>query len=98
MSSHLCNRRKGGPATRTPEEIATIIDQFLDGTCGKWDWDDLCSIKIEDPDLDQVRVLCSSTCFVYPPTEKGFYCSSQGREYLRELSRKLREGQNPVGF
>ena len=58
-------------------------------------WDDLCSLRIEDPDLDHVRVLCSNACFVYPPTEKGHYCSSQGREYLRELARKLREGQRP---
>ncbi|MGO9209099.1 MAG: hypothetical protein ACLPXM_20945 [Terriglobales bacterium] len=81
---------------RTGEEIAKIIDGFLDGTCGKWDWDDLCSIKIEDPELDHVRVLCSSACFTYPPTERGHYCSSQGREYLRELARKLSEGQRPV--
>jgi hypothetical protein len=87
-----------GSITRTPEEIATIIDRFLDGTGGNWDWDDLCSIKIEDPDLDHVRVLCSSACSVYPPTEKGHYCSPQGREYLRELARRLREGQLPAGF
>lgn len=84
--------------TRTREEIATIIERFLDGTGGKWDWDDLCSVKIEDPDLDHVRVLCSSTCITYPPTEKGHYCSSQGREYLRGLAQRLREGQRPAGF
>ena len=83
---------------RTPEEIAKIIDEFLDGTCGKWDWDDLCSIEIEDPELDRARLLCSTVCFVYPPTESGHYRSSEGREYLRELALRLRRGQPPVDF
>lgn len=87
-----------GGITRTPEEIATIIDHFLDGTGGRWDWDDLCSVKIEDPDLDRVRVLCSSTSSRYPPTENGHYCSSQGRTYLRELAGKLREGERSIGW
>ena len=80
---------------RTKREVAETIERFLDGTCGKWDWDDLCSITIEDPDLDHVRVLCSSACFTFPPTEKGHYCSAAGREYLRELARQLRQGNTP---
>lgn len=67
-----------------------MIEAFLDGTGGKWDWDDLCSIKIEDPELDHVRDLCSSACFTFPPTEKGHYCSAAGHEYLRQLVRELR--------
>jgi hypothetical protein len=80
-----------GAIKRTKEEVARIIESFLDGTCGDWDWDDLCSIKIEDPELDHLRVLCSSACFTYPPTEKGHYCSPEGREYLRHLARSLRQ-------
>jgi hypothetical protein len=79
--------------SRTPEEIATIIESFLDGNCGKWDWDDLCSLTISDANLDHVRVLCSSACFNFPPTEKGHFCSSEGRAYLREIARTLREGR-----
>jgi hypothetical protein len=85
-----------GCIKRTAEEISKTIDDFLDGTGGEWDWDDLCSIAIEAPELDHVRVLCSSTCFIYPPTEKGHYCSPEGRAYLRELARKLRDGERPV--
>ena len=80
-----------GGIRRTREEIADIIVRFLDGTCGQWSWDDLCSIKIEDPELDRIRVLCSSACFVYPPTEKDHYCSAAGRDYLRQLADKLRQ-------
>jgi len=79
---------------RTPDEVSRIIDQFLDGTSGKWDWDDFCSIKIEDPELDHIRDLCSSACFAYPPTEKGHYFSAQGRDYLRAIARELRAKSN----
>ena len=42
----------------TKAEVADIIEQFLDGTGGRWDWDDFTSVKIVDPDLDTIRVRC----------------------------------------
>ena len=74
---------------RTPDEVARIVEEFLDGTGGKWDWDDFCSIKIDGQELDHIRVLCSNASVAYPPTEKGHYCSAQGRDYLREITREL---------
>jgi len=76
---------------RTNSEVATIIEQFLKGTGGAWDWDNFCSNLIADPDLDHIRALCDSARFTYPPTEKGHYCSAEGRAFLRGLVEKLRK-------
>ena len=39
--------------------MAVIIEQFLDGTGGRWDWDDFVSLRIEDPELDAIRLRCA---------------------------------------
>ena len=75
---------------RTREEDALIIERFLDGTGGRWDWDNFCSIEIIDPELDHVRILCAGASEMHPPTEKGHYCSGQGLDYLRGIADKLR--------
>ena len=75
---------------RTRKEVARIIEQFLDGTGGKWDWDNFCSIEIVDAELDQVRLLCSGASERYPPREKGHYCNALGLDYLRGIADELR--------
>jgi hypothetical protein len=70
---------------RTKPEVASIIEQFLNGTGGKWDWDDFCSISVADPYLDSVRMRCLELPLTYPPEEKGHYCSQAGVEIMREL-------------
>lgn len=34
----------------TKAEVADIIEAFLDGTRGRWDWDDFTSLRIADPE------------------------------------------------
>ena len=34
------------PTEMTRQQVADAIEHFLDGTGGKWDWDDLCSSQI----------------------------------------------------
>jgi hypothetical protein len=75
---------------RTKYEVADIIEQFLNGTGSRWDWDDFCSFSITDPYLDSVRIRCHGLSLTYPPTERGHYCSEAGVKVLRELAAKLR--------
>jgi hypothetical protein len=43
------------PFNRSPDEVAQYLRDFLDGTGGKWDWDDFISIPIADPRLEDIR-------------------------------------------
>ena len=77
------------PIQRTSNEVAAIIGRFLDGTSGKYGWDDFTSIPIRDPDLNGVRRTCRELWLHYPPIQHGHYCSEEGLEILRALVRKL---------
>lgn len=79
---------------RTREEVTCIIEQFLDGTGGKWDWDNFCSTEIADDELDRIRNLCAGASETYPPTEKGHYCSAEGLGHLRNIANQLRSGSS----
>jgi len=85
-----------GPIQRTKSEVASIIEQFLDGTGGKWDWDDFCSLSIADHYLDSVRIRCAELDLAYPPTEKGHYCGRTGFEVMRELVAELRASKEKM--
>jgi hypothetical protein len=82
-----------GSIQRTKVEVADIIERFLNGTGGEWDWDDFTSFGITDPYLDSVRIQCSELNVTFPPTEKGHYCSQTGFEIMRELAARLRAAQ-----
>jgi hypothetical protein len=79
-----------GSIERTKAEVAGTIEKFLDGTGGRWDWDDFCCLTISDPYLDSVRIQCSQLSLTCPPSEKGHYCSQVGFEIMQELASKLR--------
>jgi len=76
----------------TKADVANIIDSFLNGGGGKWDWDEFTSFRLDDADLERVRQTCISLPNVYPPTSQGYYCNEQGLAVLREITRRLREG------
>lgn len=40
---------------RTPQEVAKILRNFINGTGGEWDWNDFTSTPISDPELDAIR-------------------------------------------
>jgi hypothetical protein len=41
-------------ARRTPQELATLIAGFLEGT-DEWAWDDFESVPLADPFLESIR-------------------------------------------
>jgi hypothetical protein len=77
------------PIQRTSNEVVAIIGRFLDGTGGKYDWDDFTSIPIREPVLDGVRRTCRELWLHHPPIQNGHYCSEEGLEILRALVRDL---------
>ncbi len=84
------NKSKKDPWTR--EELADLIEKFLDGTGGQWDWDDFTSIKLRDPDLERIRERCVAIANDYPSNKRTEYCSPQGLKVLRSIVAELRKG------
>ena len=74
---------------RTNLEVADIIDAFVEGTEKKWDWDDFCSLRIENHELDTIRVKCINLTFTHPPLPGDGYCNAEGIQVLREISKDL---------
>jgi hypothetical protein len=75
--------------------VADTIERFVDGTCGRWEWDDFCSFPIVDHHLEMIRGRCTNLPQEHPPTEKGHYCSEAGLRILRQIIRELRQPRYP---
>jgi hypothetical protein len=75
----------------TQEEVATTIENFLNGVGGRWDWDDFICFQITDPQLDEIRERCNALSTEFPATERGHYCGPDGFEVMRGFIRELRE-------
>ena len=93
--------RRFGCITRTPEEMADMIEAFLEGTDAPTDWDDFTSIRIDDDELDGIRERCNKVYddFSSNLTEAEIDRSTnpnianitrEGQRMLRELVRMLR--------
>lgn len=79
------------PIKRTSTEVAEIIERFVDGHGGVWDWDDFSSIRISDAKLDEIRIACVQLYERFPSDEQGRYCSRAGIDELRRQARVARE-------
>ena len=67
-----------------------MIESFLDGTGGDWDWDDFMSVSTGDPFLDSIRMRCAQLPEEFPAEKQGHYCGPGGVEVLRGFVRELR--------
>ncbi len=74
--------------TRT--EVADVIESFLDGSCGRWDWDDFLHTKLNDSELERIQIRCANLPQEFPPTEQGHYCDAEGFLVLRKMVGDLR--------
>ena len=75
-------------STNERKEVAATIESFLDGSGGRYDWDDLISMPRSDEVFQEVCRYCVSTGDLYP-TKRG-WCSDEGAAKLREFATLLR--------
>jgi hypothetical protein len=80
------------PVHYTTYEVAQVIEDFLNGTGGPYDWAEFCDVPIIEEDLEEIRVRCATLDLEFPPERPGYYCSSAGLDVLRDYVRRLREG------
>jgi len=72
-------------------EMADVIERFLNGTAGPWEWDDVFQGgTYEDPFLRSIQKRCLELDREFPPVVKGWYSSPEGLSVLRELVAALR--------
>ena len=75
---------------RTREEVASTIDGFINGTGRQWDWDGFTSIRIDDPELEEIRIRCVGLPVEFPPAAPKDYCGEGGMQVMRDLLQGLR--------
>lgn len=74
----------------TAEQLAEIIERFVDGTLDDRGWDDLDSVRLADSHLELVRQRCIDVDRRFPPTRNRTYCDEQGIDWLRRTAQELR--------
>lgn len=56
----IASSKKTQPISATPEEVATIIENFVEGRGGDHDWDDFLHFPLADAYLESIRKKCDS--------------------------------------
>jgi hypothetical protein len=72
-------------------EVAQTLENFIDGSGGRWDWDNYSTgVSFKDPYLRDLQIRMASLGNEFPPLSKGHYCSPEGIEVIRSYIRELR--------
>jgi hypothetical protein len=69
-------------------DVADLIERFVAGHVGKWEWDDFISVTWEDPDVEAARIRCAAIQDEFPA--RAGYCSPEGIRELLGLALRLR--------
>jgi hypothetical protein len=81
--------------TASREQVAKVLESFLDGSGGKWAWDDYTlGTSFEDHGLEEIRLRSAGLSKEFPPTNPSEYCNQEGREVIRNYIKQLR---SPAG-
>lgn len=75
------------------EELADLIERFVSGEVGDWEWDDFTSIRSDDGLIEQVRQQANAIRDRFPPDDGHSYCSSRGVAELRRLAQDIRDSE-----
>ena len=79
---------------RTTEEVANVIEGFVNGTGNQWAWDGFTSIRLDDSELEAIRQKIVSLPVEFPPSNPEDYCSDAGMEKMRQIVQDLRARSN----
>jgi len=70
--------------------VADLIDRFLDGDVGPYEWDDFCSYRQLTSEMELLRVESAKIETEFPATTSDQWCSAEGIERLRGIALRLR--------
>lgn len=76
----------------TEAEVANLIRSFLDGSCGKWEWDDFVSAPKGDRQIESLRQNILNLQLAYPSDKPNQWSSKEGLEALSSLAQSISLG------
>lgn len=77
--------------TGTNQEVAQILEDFLEGTGSRWAWDDFTlGMSFEDKNLEEIRIRCAGLTQEFPSDNPNEFCNEQGREVIRGYVKQLK--------
>ena len=76
---------------RSRQEVADLLDAFLEGRERPWAWDTFLSFQLKDEELEGIRLRCAKLDAEFPPDEKGRFCSEEGIRVIRGYIGQLRK-------
>jgi hypothetical protein len=88
-------RKKAKGIERTPAEVAKFLEDFLNGSGPKWEWDDFLSTPLADPELEKIRERCGHLDLEFPPATPGAFTSDRGLAVIRSYADQLRQSVRP---
>jgi len=71
-------------------DAARIIENFVNGTCGPYDWDEFLNGSKKDTDLQKIREECEHVECNYPASNEHEWCNDDGGRALMEIAARLR--------
>lgn len=79
-------------------DVAKMLEDFVDGTGGQWDWDDYTSAMSysDDPALQEVQQRMVNLDTEFPSGGRG-YCGESGIEIIRAYVKELRHRAEEYG-
>jgi hypothetical protein len=72
-------------------DVADLIQGFVDGTCGPYDWDDFLNGSEKSSELQRIRHECERVEIDYPARSVSEWCSPEGADALMTIATRLRD-------
>jgi hypothetical protein len=78
-------------------EVADLLEKFLDGTGGRWDYDDFTQgMKFQDPLIQEIQSESADISKNYPPEKRTGFSNEEGLKVLRGFVDRLRSSEPSV--
>jgi len=71
-------------------EMADLIEHFLQGTGNEWEWDDFISVRQSNQQYERIRERCALLPVEFPSSDPQHYCNAEGLNVLRSIVDELR--------
>ena len=71
-------------------DAANLIERFVAGTCGPYDWDDFLNGSMNDSALQQIHEECEQVAIDFPASSDSEWCSPEGGHALTAIAVRLR--------